>query len=128
MSGLTLGLAVELLVAVLLAVTIGYCALLNQRLKRLRADEAALKGMVAELVKASEAAGEAVAEYRQISKECDETLGERLKDAQHFGRFITREVERGEAVLERLARLSEAARANRIMPEAQPTRRTEKAA
>ena len=33
------GLVIESLVAVLLLLTIGYCMLLNRRLKRLRADE-----------------------------------------------------------------------------------------
>lgn len=112
MSGSVLGMTVEILVALLLAVTIGYCAILNGRLKRLRADEAALKSMVGELVRASEAAERAVAEYRKTAGECDSALAEKLKDAQHFTRFITREVESGEAVLERLAKLSAFARAN----------------
>lgn len=116
MSGSTLGMTVEILVAVLLLVTIGYCALLNQRLKRLRADEAALKAMVQELVRASEAAERAVAAYRKTAGECDSALTEKLKDAEHFTRFITREVESGEAVLERLAKLSAFARANGLKP------------
>ena len=35
----SLGLMIETLVAVLLVLTIGYCMLLNSRLKRLKADE-----------------------------------------------------------------------------------------
>ena len=35
---------IESLVAVLLLLTIGYCVVLNRRLKRLKADEQALKG------------------------------------------------------------------------------------
>ncbi|ESR26780.1 hypothetical protein N177_0564 [Lutibaculum baratangense AMV1] len=105
--------AVELLVAVLLATTIGYCALLNRRLSRLRADEAALKAMVVELVQASEAAERTVAEYRRTAAECDSDLAAKLKDAQHFSRFLTHEIDRGEAVLLRLARLGEMVRARR---------------
>ena len=37
------GIAIESLVAVLLMLTIGYCMLLNARLKRLKADEHSLK-------------------------------------------------------------------------------------
>ena len=37
------GIVIESLVAVLLMVTIGYCMLLNKRLKRLKADEHSLK-------------------------------------------------------------------------------------
>ena len=38
-----LGLMIESLVALLLLLTIGYCVLLNHRLKRLRADELSVK-------------------------------------------------------------------------------------
>ena len=37
------GMVIESLVAVLLLLTIGYCMLLNKRLKRLKADEHSLK-------------------------------------------------------------------------------------
>src|SRR6267143_377253 len=51
-----LGLAIESLVAVLLVLTIGYCMLLNARLKRLKADEHSLKAVIAELITATEIA------------------------------------------------------------------------
>ena len=48
----SLGIVIESLVAVLLMLTIGYCMLLNKRLKRLKADEHSLKATIAELIKA----------------------------------------------------------------------------
>ena len=54
------GLMIESLVAVLLLLTIGYCVLLNSRLKRLKADEQALKGTISELITATEIAGRRV--------------------------------------------------------------------
>jgi hypothetical protein len=45
----SLGLIIESLVAVLLMLTIGYCMLLNARLKRLKADEHSLKATIGEL-------------------------------------------------------------------------------
>ena len=45
----SLGMTIEALVAVLLLITIGYCMLLNNRLKRLRSDEHSLKAVIAEL-------------------------------------------------------------------------------
>ena len=39
----SLGLMIETLVAILLLLTIGYCMLLNKRLRRLKADEHSLK-------------------------------------------------------------------------------------
>ena len=50
----SLGIAIESLVALLLVVTIGYCMLLNARLKRLKADENSLKATIAELITATE--------------------------------------------------------------------------
>ena len=54
------GFMIECLVACLLLVTIGYCALLNHRLKRLKADEQAMKVTIAELITATEIAERAV--------------------------------------------------------------------
>ena len=50
--GISLGMIVESSVAVLLAVTIGYCVILNARLQRLHADRDALGKMVTDLVQA----------------------------------------------------------------------------
>ena len=54
------GLVIESLVAVLLLLTIGYCMLLNRRLKRLRADEQSMRAMIAELITATEIAERAI--------------------------------------------------------------------
>jgi len=56
----SLGIAIESLVAILLMLTIGYCMLLNKRLKRLKADEHSLKAVIAELITATEIAERAI--------------------------------------------------------------------
>ena len=53
MFGIGLGMVVEASVAVLLAVTIGYCVILNARLKRLHADRETLQKMVGDLMQAT---------------------------------------------------------------------------
>ena len=45
-----LPLLIESLVSILLLLTIGYCILLNKRLKRLRSDEQSLKATISELI------------------------------------------------------------------------------
>ncbi|MDO8980158.1 MAG: chemotaxis protein, partial [Afipia sp.] len=50
------GMIIEGLVAALLLLTIGYCMLLNSRLKRLKADEHSLKAVIGELITATEIA------------------------------------------------------------------------
>ena len=73
---------IESLVAILLLVTIGYCIVLNSRLKRLKADEQSLKATISELITATEMAERAVAGLKTTAHEAESTLGERLKSAE----------------------------------------------
>jgi hypothetical protein len=93
------GLVIEILVAILLLVTIGYCVVLNSRLRRLKADEQALKGTISELITATEIAGRAVAGLKTTAQECDRTLGERLKAAERLSSDLDRQLRGGEAML-----------------------------
>ena len=98
------GLMIESLVAVLLLLTIGYCVLLNSRLKRLKADEQALKGTISELITATEIAGRAVAGLKATAQECDGTLGERMRAAERLAEGMARQLKAGEMLLSELVR------------------------
>jgi hypothetical protein len=104
------GLIIEGLVAILLLVTIGYCIALNNRLKRLKADERALKATIAELITATEIAERAVAGLRTTARECESTLGDRLAVAEQCCAELNRQVKAGDLVIERLARVVVASR------------------
>src|SRR5262249_55604987 len=104
------GLIIEGLVAILLLVTIGYCIMLNNRLKRLKADERALKATISELITATEIAERAVAGLKTTARECEGTLGERLTAAQQCCAELSRQVKAGDLVIERLARVVVASR------------------
>jgi uncharacterized coiled-coil protein SlyX len=104
------GLIIEGLVAILLLVTIGYCMVLNKRLKRLKADERALKATIAELITATEMAERAVGGLRNTARECESTLGERLAMAEQCCAELNRQVKAGDLVIERLARVVVASR------------------
>src|SRR5258708_23790863 len=69
-----LGLAIESLVAVLLVLTIGYCMLLNARLKRLKADEHSLKAVIAELITATEIAERAIGGLKHTLRGVNQNL------------------------------------------------------
>jgi hypothetical protein len=107
-----LGFAIEGLVALLLMLTIGYCAKLNVQLKKLRADDKAMKTTVAELIGATESAQRAIAGLKLTVKECDEGLGERLRTAERFSAEIATQIAGGQEVLQRLAKIAGAARGN----------------
>lgn len=105
-----IALVIESLVAILLALTIGYCWLLNRRLLKLRADESALKATIAELVTATDIAGRAISGLKQAIHDCDAALGERLGRAEDISRHITEQTALGEEVVRRIAMIATAAK------------------
>jgi hypothetical protein len=101
---LSLALIIESLVAFLLMLTIGYCMILNRRLKRLKADEQSLKATISELITATEIAGRAVAGLKATAQECDGTLGERMRAAERLASGMERQLKAGELLLSELIR------------------------
>ena len=109
-----IGLMIESLVAALLMLTIGFCILLNRRLKVLKADEQALKATISELITATEIAERAIAGLKVTARECDQTLGERLRAAKRLSSDIAEQIETGDEIVERLAQIALAARPERV--------------
>ena len=103
-----MGLMIESLVAVLLVLTVGYCALLNKRLKRLKADEHSLKATISELITATEIAERAIGGLKVTVRECDESLGSRLAASENLVRALGRQIESGENLLARITRIATA--------------------
>lgn len=110
MFGIGLGMVVEASVAVLLAVTIGYCVILNARLKRLHADRDTLQKMVGDLVQATALANAAVMELKTAALEADTKLVARLEEAARFEGSLTQSVATGSQLIEKIARITAAAR------------------
>ena len=115
--GFNLGMLVEGSVAVLLAVTIGYCAILNQRLKRLHSDRETLAKMVGDLVQATGLANSAVTELKTAALEADAKLNDRLEQAEKFEFELSAQVANGAQLIEKIARITAAAR-SQPLPEA----------
>ena len=104
------GLIVETLVAALLLLTIGYCMLLNKRLKRLKADEQSLKATIGELITATEIAERAIGGLKVTVRDCDQNLGAQLAMANEMSDRLKKQTLVGENVLHRLSRIALAAR------------------
>ena len=115
--GFNLGMLVEGSVAVLLAVTIGYCAILNQRLKRLHSDRETLAKMVADLLHATGLANSAITELKTAALEADAKLNDRLEQAEKFEIELAAQVSNGAQLIEKIARITAAAR-TQPLPEA----------
>lgn len=114
------GLVIESLVAILLLLTIGYCIVLNSRLKTLKADEQALKATISELITATEIAERAIAGLKVTVRECDKGLGEQLRAAENCSAQIARQIGAGEQILQRLKQIVMAARPASPEPSASP--------
>jgi hypothetical protein len=104
------GIAIESLVAILLMLTIGYCILLNARLKRLKADEHSLKATIAELITATEIAERAIGGLKLTVRDVNENLGSQLTSAAELSLQLKKQLAEGDAVFRRLSRIAIAAR------------------
>ena len=111
------GIVIESLVALLLVVTIGYCMLLNARLKRLKADEHSLKATIGELITATEIAERAIGGLKHTVRDVNENLGEQLTSAAQMSLQLKKQLAEGDNVLRRLSKIAIAARP---APEAEP--------
>jgi Domain of unknown function (DUF6468) len=99
------GMIVEILVAFLLVLTIGYCMRLNRRLTLLRSDEDTLRATISELVTATEIAERAIAGLKLTVQDCELGLGARLRSADRFTADLDRSIAAGKDLLERLSRI-----------------------
>jgi hypothetical protein len=107
-----IGIIIDGLVAILLMLTIGYCIMLNRRLKLLKADEQSLRATISELVTATEIAERAIGGLKLTVHECDTGLGERLRKAERVTIEIERTVVAGKELLGRLSQIVTAGRGN----------------
>ena len=106
----SLGIVIESLVAVLLMLTIGYCMVLNKRLKRLKADEHSLKATIAELITATEIAERAIGGLKHTVRDVNENLGSQLAAATQMSAHLKGQLAEGDNVVRRLSKIAMAAR------------------
>jgi len=111
---------IESLVAVLLMLTIGYCMLLNTRLKRLKADEHSLKATIAELITATEIAERAIGGLKHTVRDVNENLGNQLAAASQMSQQLKKQLAEGDNVFRRLSRIAIAARPQGAAEPAEP--------
>jgi Domain of unknown function (DUF6468) len=104
------GIVIESLVAMLLMLTIGYCMLLNSRLKRLKADEHSLKATIGELITATEIAERAIGGLKHTVRDVNENLGNQLTSAAQMSEQLKKQLAESDNVFRRLSRIVVAAR------------------
>lgn len=97
------GLILETLVAVLLALTIGFCVRLERKLAALRSGQDGLKEIIAALNTATVRAQTSVAELRAAADAVGTDLGERVARARTLADELGIMLETGNNLAERLA-------------------------
>lgn len=95
-------LAADLLVAILLVATIAVAIKLSRNIAKMRADESAMRAMIAELVVATDTAERAISGLRSTLDECDRSLAERLRAAERCAADLSGGTAGAEAVLARI--------------------------
>jgi hypothetical protein len=105
-----IGMMIEILVAILLMLTVGYCMRLNRQLKVLKGDEQALRTIITELVTATEIAERAIAGLKTTVRESDAGLSERLTRAETMTGELDRRLVACKDVLHRLSQIVSAGR------------------
>jgi hypothetical protein len=104
------GIVIESVVAILLVLTIGYCMLLNRRLKRLKADEQSLKATIGELITATEIAERAIGVLKHTVRDVNDDLGHQLEAAAEMSKQLNKQVVDGTNLFRRLSRIAVAGR------------------
>ncbi len=110
-----LNLAIELIVAGLLAATIGYCVLLNRQLRRLRVDGGELRRTMENLVAATNHAERALAGLKASAVQVEHGLAKRLDEADHVTGKLGEQLAQGETVLNRITQITKAMQDGRDM-------------
>jgi hypothetical protein len=100
------GLTIESMVAILLLLTILYCARLNKQIGQLKADERMMKTTVADLLAATEKAERAISGLKITVNEADKSLGVRLREAEGYCASLGDSLRAGEDLLSRLRKIA----------------------
>ena len=102
MSGLPTGLILEVLVAVLLIVTVVYCALLDRRLRALRSGQDGLRDLIGELNRVIDQARVSIADLDRTAAVSGEQLGEQITKGRALADELSLMLEAGNRIADRL--------------------------
>ena len=101
---MTLLVTLDILVALLLSATIGFCIVLNRRLSALRRNESELKQVLAQFNEAAERAETGVARLKEVGNETAATLRERIGEAKALRDDLAFVAERSDRIASDLGR------------------------
>ncbi len=92
----------DIVVAILLLVTVGYCLVLNRRLSALRGNQAEMRKLLADFVTATQAAENSVSHLKIASDQIGATLDQRMTDARALADELGSITQSGSRLAERI--------------------------
>lgn len=98
-------LMLEIIVSVLLAATIGYCAMLDRRLRAMRSGQDGLRDLIHDLSVATSQASDAIARLREASNATGQQLSEQVARGRGLADELALMLESGNAIADRLGSL-----------------------
>ncbi|HEX9648228.1 MAG TPA: DUF6468 domain-containing protein [Alphaproteobacteria bacterium] len=108
---MTLGLTVDAALALLLVVTIAYCAAVHRRLGAIRAAQADMRALADRLAAAGAQAEAGLGQLRVVAAEAADGLGPRIKTARRLAGDLDMLCHRADKLAERLDRTQAPSRA-----------------
>jgi len=99
---MSFSLALDIILVLLLAVTIGYCVLLNNRLRIMRSAQAEMLNLIQEFDRATVQAKTGIADLRQAGGEIATRLQEQVKRAQALSEDLSYMIDAGDRMAEKL--------------------------
>ncbi|MBA4209180.1 MAG: hypothetical protein C0454_06595 [Parvibaculum sp.] len=101
----------EIVVCLFLAATIAYCAVLDRKLRAMRAGQDGMRELVIELNGATQRAAGAIDGLRRASEESGEELAERIRRGRALADELSLMLESGNSIAEKLGRAERPAKA-----------------
>lgn len=101
---MTLLVALDVIVAAMLAVTIGFCLVLNRRLTILRRNESELRDVLAKFNQAATQAEAGIARLKDVSQETAASLRDRIGEAKALRDDLAFVTERGDRIVTELGK------------------------
>lgn len=99
---LDMGFWLNALVAILLAVTVGYCLILNRRLTALRGNQAEMRKLLSEFTDAARQAETSASHLKTVSDQIAGTLDQRMTEGRALADELNSITKSGERLAERI--------------------------
>ncbi len=119
-TGLPFDLLLEGIVSILLIATIGYCAMIDRRLRAMRSGQDGLRDLISELSVATEQASDAISRLRDASNATGQKLSEQVARVRGLADELAFMLEAGNDIANRLGNIDARRAPAGVVPNLKP--------